>query len=401
MALPARPSHTAYDVVIVGGGIMGAAVGFFLARDPAFRGRVLVVERDPSYERAATSLTNSCIRQQFGTEVNVRISQFTARFLKDFRDWMGDAEAPESLPIQSFGYLYLAGTEARAAELRRAQALQARLGAATEVLSPEEIAARWPFYDLDGVVLGTHNPVDEGYFDGGTVFDWFRRRGRALGVEYIHGEVTGLEMSGERIGHVVLGSGERLAVGHLVNAAGTRAPAIAAMAGCALPIEPRRRFTYVFEAAEPLPVDLPLTIDPSGVHMRTEGRLYMAGCPPLEDPAVDVDDFDDHPEIWEERVWPALAARVPAFERIRLRHSWVGQYDFNLMDQNALLGPHPDCTNLICANGFSGHGLQQAPAVGRGLAELIVHGGYRELDLGDLSADRLRTGKPLLESAII
>ena len=249
--------------------------------------------------------------------------------------------------------------------------------------------------------LGSHNPVDEGYFDGATMFDWFRRRARALGADFVQAEVTGLDIAGGRVTGVRLASGEAVAVGAVVNAAGPRAAEVARMAGLDLPVEPRRRFTYVFEAAEPLPADLPLTIDPAGVHMRTDGRLYMAGCAPEADLAVDPTDFRDDPDRWQEHVWPVLAARVPGFERIKLRRSWVGHYAYNRLDQNAILGPAAEIPNLYFANGFSGHGLQQAPAVGRGLAELLVHGRYLSLDLSALGHDRIAAGRPLVEPAII
>lgn len=393
-------TNSAYDVIIAGGAMIGSSIAWWLARDPGFDGRIAVIERDPSYRWASTSHTNSCLRQQFGTEINVRISQFCAEFIRSFGDRMQDDEAPE-IALREFGYLYLADSDGAAAALREAQALQAGLGAGTRLMSPEEIAADWPFYDLDGILLGSHGTRDEGYFDGATVFDWFRRKARAMGVEYITDEVTGIERSGPRIDAVRLASGARLACGTLVNATGPRAALTARMAGLDLPVEPRKRYSFVFDAAEPLEKPLPLTVDPSGVHMRSEGRYYLAGCPPDDDRAVAPDDFAEDHSLWEQKVWPALAARVPAFERIKPKQSWVGHYAFNTLDQNAILGPHPAVPNFLMANGFSGHGLQQAPAVGRGLAEWIVHGAYRSLDLSPLGVDRILEHRPLLERAVI
>lgn len=398
--MASSPRHRSYDLVIVGGAMIGSSVAWWTARDPAFKGRILVVERDPSYQWASTTHTNSCIRQQFGTEINIRISRFGAEFIRNFRDFMQDAEAPE-IALHAFGYMYLAGTPAMAERLRANQRLQASLGAATRILTPDEIAAEYPFYDLDGVILGSHNPVDEGYFDGGTMFDWFRRKARALGVDYVADEVTGIETRGGRVTGVTLAAGGSVAAGTVVNAAGPRAARVARMAGLEIPVEPRRRFTFVFDAADPLPRALPLTIDPSGVHVRSDGRYYMAGCPPEDDRAVAPDDFTPDHALWEDRVWPAVAARVPAFERAKLINSWVGHYAYNTLDQNAILGPHPELPNFLFANGFSGHGLQQAPAVGRGLAELAVHGAYRTLDLSPLGYDRIAAARPLLEPAVI
>lgn len=397
-----RPERDSYDVVIVGGAMMGAACAWFLARDPGFGGRVLVVERDPTYEQCSTAHTNSCIRQQFSDPLNVRISQFTAAYIKRFRDEMdGDPLVP-NLSVQNFGYLYLAAEDARAEGLRAAQAVQAAEGAGTELLTPDEIAARYPFYWLDDIVLGSLNTVDEGYWDGGTVFEWWRRKARARGVTFLRNEVTGLERQGNRITGVRLASGDRVACGYAVNAAGPRAAQVAGMAGLDLPVEPRKRYTWVFRAERPLGRPLPLTIDPSGIHVRTDGpETYMAGATPDPDPGVDPGDFGFDHALWEDRVWPVIAMRIPQFEAIRVQRAWVGHYAYNVLDQNAVVGPHPEVANFLFMNGFSGHGLQQAPAMGRGVAEWIVHGGYRTLDLGPLGYARLQEGRLLTERAII
>jgi len=401
MTTATAPRHQSYDIVIVGGAMLGASVAWWVTRNPDFDGRLLVIEADPSYEFAATSHTNSCIRQQFGTEINIRMSQFGAEFINNFRDFMADDEAPD-IPIQDFGYLYLAGDEAMAEVLRRNHALQARLGAGTRLMTPDEIAADYPFFDLDGVILGAHNPRNEGYFDGGTIFDWCRKKSRQNGAEWLTARVTDLRRSGGRVSHVVLEGGVEVACGQVVNCAGTRAPGVAAMAGLRLPVEPRKRFTFIFEAETPLARDLPLTIDPSGVHMRTDGaRTYMAGCPPDEDGPVEDRDFEMDWAIWEDKVWPAAATRVPAFERVKLRSAWAGHYDYNTFDQNALLGPHPEVNNFLFCNGFSGHGLQQSPAVGRGIAEMLVYGEWRSLDLSPLAYARYANGEPLIEPAVI
>lgn len=393
--------HTSYDVVIVGGAMIGSATAWWLSRDPQFKGRILVVERDPSYERAASSLSHSSIRQQFGSEVNVLVSRFAAEFIHNFRDFMQDTDAPE-IALRSFGYLYLADNEPFAEVLRDNAVMQRRLGAATRILTPEEIKAEWPWYDVGDIICGSHNPVDEGYFDGATIFDWFRRKARQRGVEYIHDEVAGLDMSNGRVTAVRLASGATVGTDWVVNAAGSRGSRMAEMVGLDLPVEPRKRYSVLFAAAEPITKDLPLTIDPTGVHFRPDGANYLAGCSPDPDPAADPEDFHmDHASLWEDLMWPVLATRIPAFERLKVISTWVGHYDYNVLDQNAVLGPSPDVPNFLFANGFSGHGFQQAPAVGRGLAEWITHGGWRSLDLSPLGYDRIRRGEPLRERAII
>ena len=392
-----------YDVVIIGGGMIGASVAWFLKKHFAFAGSVLVVERDLTYEFASTSHTNSCIRQQFSSALNIRLSQYTVEFIGDFAKLMG-ADAP-SLKIQNFGYLYLAADAAQAEALHQAQALQAKLGVGAAILTPDDIAARYPFYHLDDIVLGALNTKDEGYFEGSTIFEWFRHSGRDAGVEAVENEVVAIGRDGRNIHSITLKSGEEIGAGVIVNASGTRASATAEMAGFApLPIEPRCRLTYIIAAANPPQQAMPLTVDPAGFHFRTygtDGRHFMVGIPPADDVARRADDFSMDYDYWQDYVWPLLASRVPCFETVKLKDSWAGHYAFNTLDQNAVVGLHPDCDNFIFVNGFSGHGLQQAPGMGRGVAELIVHGGYQSLDLSPLGVERILENRPYVETAVI
>ncbi len=394
------PKHSTYDVIIIGGAIMGSSAAFWLSQNPDFNGRILVLDRDLTYQTASTSHTNSCIRQQFGTEVNIKISQFGVEFIKGFKAFMRDPSAPD-ISLHAFGYLYLADTQDFADALIANQRLQSRLGAGTQILTPDQMAEKWPFYNLDGIILGSHNPVDEGYFDGGTIFDWFRKKARQCGVEYLQADVVAISMTGPKATGVTLADGTRIGADTIVNASGPRANVTAQMAGLHIPVEARRRYTFIFDAAHPLDRDLPLTIDPVGVHMRTDGRYYMTGCPPDNDPAADFDDFQMDHSVWEDKVWPAIANRVPAFEQVKVINAWVGHYAYNTLDQNAVIGPHPEVSNFLFCNGFSGHGLQQSPAMGRGIAELVCYGQYRSLDLSPLGYDRVAANRPLLERAVI
>jgi glycine/D-amino acid oxidase-like deaminating enzyme len=397
------PARTSYDVVIIGGAMLGSAVAWFLTDNPDFDGSVLVVERDASYAQAATSLTNSCIRQQFSAAINVQISQFGADFVKNFPRYMGNDPRVPQPRLHSFGYLYLADTPAFAAALRDAQAVQAACGACTRHMTRDQIAAAYPFYQLDDIIAGNHNLVDEGYFDGNTLFDWWKRSAKERGVDYVTNEVTAItrDASGTRVQSVTLATGDVIACGHVVNAAGTRGAQVAAMAGIGIPVEPRKRYTFIFEAAQRLDRDLPLTIDPSGVHVRTDGQYYMAGCPPQDDQPVDPTDFTEDHSIWEDHVWPTIATRIPQFEAVKLRNSWAGHYDYNTLDQNAIAGPHTQVENFIFVNGFSGHGFQQSPAMGRGIAEWITYGQYRTLDLTSFGYTRIAKGEKFIEKAVI
>ena len=402
-ANPSTPTHHAYDVVIVGGAMYGASVSWFLSDNPDFDGSILVVERDPTYQACSTTHTNSCMRQQFSSELNVRISQFAADFVKNLQNYMGGDPRVPNLPIQSYGYLYLADNPAFAEVLQESQKIQAACGAGTRYMTAAEIAQDYPFYNLEDIIGGNHNRIDEGYFDGGTLFDWWRRSGRERGVEYVANEVISMQLSatGNRVDSVTLKTGELIHCGTVVNASGPRAVLTSCMAGIELPVEPRKRYTFIFEAEQPLDRDLPLTIDPSGVHMRTDGAYYLAGCPPDVDPAVDYDDFEADHDIWMNKLWPIIATRIPQFEAVRVVNSWVGHYAFNTLDQNAILGPHTEVGNFIFVNGFSGHGLQQSPALGRGTSELITYGEYRSLDLSPFNYARIERNEPFIEKAVI
>ncbi|MGK0293448.1 MAG: glycine/D-amino acid oxidase-like deaminating enzyme [Porticoccaceae bacterium] len=404
MTLPINsPKQLNYDVVIVGGAMYGSSVSWFLADNPDFDGSILVVERDPTYTACSTVHTNSCIRQQFSREINVRISQFGAAFVKNLRNYMGGDQRVPNLAIQSYGYLYLSDNEAFSTVLKESQQVQEACGAGTKILTAEEIKRDYPFYNVDDIVSGSHNRIDEGYFDGGTLFDWWRRSGKEKGVEFVGNEVVSMQKNtaGTRVESVTLKSGEVVSCGTVVNASGPRAVLTSRMAGIELPVEPRKRHTFIFAAEQPLDRDLPLTIDPTGVHMRTDGQYYLAGCAPDEDLAVDYDDYEPDHSIWQEKVWPIIANRIPQFEAIKLVNSWVGHYAFNTLDQNAILGPHSVVENFIFVNGFSGHGLQQSPAMGRGIAELITYGDYRSLDLSPFRFDRIERNEPFNEKAII
>lgn len=395
------PDRDIYDVVVIGGAIMGSATAWFLT-DLGFQGSILVVERDPSYAKCSTAHTNSGIRQQFSHELNIRISQFAASFIGNLRENMGGDDRIPNIKIQNIGYLYLADTPSFADVLRANQRVQVAAGAGTRILTPADIAHEYPFYNLDDILLGSLNKSDEGYWDGGTVFEWFRRSAQSRGVEYVANEVVAMVRSGDRIESITLATGEVVACGNVVNATGPRAARTSAMAGIAVPVEPRRRYTWVFTASEPLDRELPLTIDPSGVHVRQDGSAaYLAGSKGLSDPAVEPDDFAMDHGLWEEHVWPILAARIPQFETIRVVNEWAGHYAYNTVDQNAIVGPHPEVKNFLFINGFSGHGLQQSPAMGRGLAEWIMDGAYRTLDLAAFHFDRVAENRPLQEKAII
>ena len=399
------PKRMSYDVVIIGGAVMGASTAWFLSKNKNFNGSILVIERDTTYEFSATSRTHSCIRQQFSSELNIKISQFGAEFIQNLPKFMGnDPDVPE-LKIQNFGYMYLADTEARATALHKNHKIQVTAGAGTRLLTPDEIKAAYPFYRTDDLLLGSINTIDEGYFDSTVIFDWWRRQSRQQGVEYVANEVVAItrNAAGTRVDSVTLKSGDVIGCGQLVNATGARGALTARMAGINIPVQPRKRYSWVFAAEKPLDCNLPLTIDPSGVHVRQYGpATYLTGGAAENDPEeVAFDDFTVDHNVWLDRIWPAVAHRIPQFEAVRIQSEWAGHYDMNIFDHNAILGPHPDVENFIFLNGFSGHGIQQSPAVGRGIAEWLTFGEYRTIDLSPFAFSRIVANRRIVENAVI
>jgi len=381
---------------------MGSSLAYHLLAHPGFTGRVVVVERDPTYARSASALSAASIRQQFSALVNIRISLHGIRFLRAVGEHLAvEGEAPE-IGLKEGGYLYCA-TGAGAEVLRENNAVQTLEGADIALLDPAALKERFPWLNADDLTLGSLGLTGEGWFDGWGLLQAFRRKARSLGAVYVSGAVTGVDVTAGRIAGVRLADGGRIAAPVVVNCAGAGGRAVAALAGVEIPVEAKRRYVFTFTCREPVP-GCPLLIDTTGVYVRPEGEGFICGVSPdaHEDP-----DWTDHPathevdhSFFEERIWPALAHRVPAFEAIRPGRAWAGPYDMCFLDHNAILGPAGPDGFLLC-NGFSGHGLQQSPAVGRGLAEWIAAGRYETLDLSDLGYERVLAGLPLLERNVI
>ena len=387
------------DVLIAGGGVMGSATACFLALDPAFDGRVLVVERDPSYADCATTRSLGGLRQQFSTPENIAMSLFGLHFVRNVADWLAvDGEVPQ-LSFHEHGYLFLA-TEARRAVLEANHAVQRDAGADVELLEPGPLADRFPWLNVDDLSGASFGRSGEGWIDPYALLQGFRRKARSLGVEYVEDTVTGIQRDGPRITGVTLAGRGRVPCGLLVNAAGPQAGWLAALAGVDLPVRPRKRHVFVFACRESIP-RCPLVIDPSGVYFRPEGANFLTGTSPPADRDPDSDDLELDHDNFEHELWPVLAARVPAFEAIKPQGGWAGHYDFNTVDHNAIIGRHPEVANLYLVNGFSGHGLQQSPAAGRALAELIAHGAFRSIDLTRFRYERFAEKDLVVEQAVV
>ncbi|MCF8510127.1 MAG: FAD-binding oxidoreductase [Rhodobacteraceae bacterium] len=400
---------SSYDVVIVGGAVIGSATAYFLMANPDFKGSVLIVERDPTFSQASTSLSAASIRTQFSNAINVKISQFGSTFIQDFAKTMQvEGEAAPDLNFHPGGYLFLAATPDQEQVLRENHAVQKACGADVVLWNQEQLAQAFPHLNVDDITLASYGQSGEGWFSNTGLMNGFRAKARSLGADYVHDAVVSIGREGNHVTCVTLKSGAVVQAGTVVNASGPRAALTARMAGLDVPVEPRKRTLFVFDCAKTPEGSarvnggrLPLMIDTSGTFCRPEGRYFLAGCPPVEDPAADWDDFAPRWEEFEEIVWPSLASRSAGFEAIKLVNQWAGHYDFNTLDHNLIVGRHPEVTNFIFANGFSGHGLQQGPAAGRGVSELIVYGGFRSLDLSEVGYERIVEGRPFLEKAVI
>ncbi|MBX3638692.1 MAG: FAD-binding oxidoreductase, partial [Rubrivivax sp.] len=364
-----------------------------------FGGRVLVLERDPSYRDSATARSAASIRHQFSTPGNIRMSMFGTTFLREAAERLAvDGEAP-AIGFREGGYLFLASA-AGLPVLQANHRTQRAEGADVALLGTDDLAARFPWLATAGLAGGSLGLSGEGWLDAFALMQGFRRKAQSLGVVYRAVAAGGMRREGRRVVGVELADGGFVAAGTVINAAGTGAAALARSVGIELPVRAKKRCVFHFRSPAQLP-GCPLVIDPTGLYFRPEGEGFICGIAPGPDEDLDSDDFEVPLHWWEERLWPALAERVPGFEAARLLSAWAGHYDMNLLDHNLILGAHPALDGLLFANGFSGHGLQQSPAVGRALAELVVHGGFRTLDLSEFGWARVLAQQPLRELNVV
>lgn len=381
-------------IAIIGGGIIGCLTAWNL-RVLGHQGPLQVIERDSSYARASTALSAASIRAQFACPVNVWLSLYGIDFLRNASARLGE---PTEIGLVEQGYLIL-GAEARSRARLAALRMQQGLGAEVGLFDREALATRFPWLDLSGVDFATFGTAGEGWFDAWALLQAARKAAQARGVTFVGGEVAGLARADGGL-VLALSEGRALPADAVVLAAGAWSGRLAARFGFALPVAPRKR--TVFRIRAPLdPAGLPMLFDLSGAWLRPEGDGFIAGMQPdaANDPDAD-GDFEPDLHLFEDRLWPLLAARVPALEQLRMEGAWAGHYEMNLFDHNGIVGPIPEVPGLFVATGFSGHGVMHAPGVSLGLAELMLDGRYRTLDLAPLGIDRVRDGQPLAESEI-
>jgi FAD-dependent oxidoreductase domain-containing protein 1 len=385
------------DVLIAGGGAIGSAIAYFLSHQPAFSGSLVVVEPDPTYAFAASARSASSIRQQFSTPLNIALSAFGMEFLRAQgacgRD-LGDMGLVEST------YLLLSSAAGLHALTRNIE-VQRRCGVSAQMYDANALASRYPWINVADLAAAADTGHGEGWFDGYALLRALRLSNQGRGVRYLRDRVDSLIMKGsDKVEGVRLRGGDTLRCRWLINSAGTCSRILAAHAGIDVPVYPRKRTVFVFSSPTSIR-NCPLLVDTSGLWFRPDGEKYLCGPSPRIDPNVEPDDFEVDHRLFEDVAWPALAHRVPAFEAARATSAWVGHYDYNVFDQNAFVGPCEAVPNFILACGFSGHGLQHAPGIGRALAELIAFGEYRTIDLTPFSHARYSRGQPLREFNVI
>jgi FAD-dependent oxidoreductase domain-containing protein 1 len=385
-----------YDVVIVGGAIVGSSTAYYLRKN-GFKGSIALIEKDPTYKQSCTALSWGGIRRQFSTPENIRLSEFGLKLVRNLKQEFGfDAD----IGFKEQGYLVMASA-ASVPVLKGNAELQQSMGADTILLGPEELATRFPYMNCDGVAAASFGQTGEGWFDPYQLMNLVRKAAIARGVDFINAEVTAID-AGSIVNSVTLASGEKLGAGAVVNAGGASGGAIAKMVDFDLPVSAAKRYVYVVDcpsAPEALRTG-PLTFDINGIYFRPEGRNFLWGFTPTKDEEPEVKDWEMDYSWFEEKIWPLAAERVPVFETVKLISNWVGHYDYNWFDQNGIIGRHPTLHNFYFGNGFSGHGIQQGPATGNAIAELICFGSYKTIDVTALGVERIAAQKPLFEKNI-
>jgi glycine/D-amino acid oxidase-like deaminating enzyme len=382
-----------YDVVVVGGAVMGAATAYHLKHfDPSIR--VVVVERDPTYRQSSTVLSDGNVRIQFNLEENIRMSQYGLEALSDFGERMAVGDwKPEPAPRHQ-GNLFLTD-EPHRHEAEIGLQRQRSLGCQVEWLDAADIYRRFPAYDGGGYAGGTLGPLD-GSVDPTAVLQGYVRKSGSLGVEYLNTEVVAFTRSSSDITGVTLANGSHLSAPVVVNATGAWCAPLAATVDVDLPVLPVMRTVYTIETS----IDnssLPSVFMPSGLYVIPEtGGRFLVGWSQPDDPVGF--DFTFSRGKFYELIWPELGTQLPAFEALNLAGGWAGLYEVNTLDGNAILGEWPELGGLYLANGFSGHGFQHAHAVGRHIAELILSR-PPSLDLSRFGPQRIIDQEPVYEYA--
>lgn len=385
---------TSIDVAIIGGGIMGAATAYFLKTlSPSLA--VSVIEPDPTYEFCSTLRASGGARRLFSCPENIEMSNFSIGFIKAFPQVMAVGERPAPVDWVEGGYLFIVPPQGIRL-LESNCAVQRAHGCDVRLLAPAELKERFPSMYVDDLAAGVLSPGD-GWCDPNGLLQGFRRKAVSMGVEYVKDRVSSLNCTGASLTHAGLESGATLRAGVFVNAAGAWSGVVSALAGVPLPVTPMRRFEHYFTCGNPIE-RLPYVKDLSRLAFRSEGVGFSGGL-------VDGNErrgfnFDVDHNYFENVVWPAVAHRFPPFESAKCHRTWSGLYEQCDLDGNPIIGA-TSIGNFYALAGFSGHGMMHAPAAGRAVAELIVHGRFDSIELTRLGYARVASGTPYVEAGIL
>lgn len=428
-----RSLNESVDVLIIGGGPVGSSTAYHLAHTQ--RGNdgsgIVVVEQDPTYKSASAMASVGGVRQQFSLKENVEMSLYGSSFIQQASQLLSteDQYSPD-LQFVEGGYLFLAKSTLGAMHLRENNATQIEAGCQSQQMklySASELQHLFPWMNTDDVALGSLGSRGEGWFDPWAYLCSLREKNKALGVRYLKAKpvnATCCDISGrlQSIELLDLDANQKasVAVNFVVNAAGAYSGALVDLLArgsqksvTPLPVKPRKRCVFYFQCdlKQDLPVPrlAPLTVDSTGVYFRSEGKpgkgTFFSGVSPSSDHDPDCwdspTDLQVNFALWDDIIWPALYHRVPAFGAVKMLSSWAGFYDYNTLDQNAIIDFHPEMPNLLLVSGFSGHGLQHSPAAGRSAAELLDHGVFQTINLSRFSFDRCIENQPVYEQGIV
>ncbi|WP_028784960.1 NAD(P)/FAD-dependent oxidoreductase [Thalassobacillus devorans] len=383
------------DIIIIGGSVMGSSIACHLLQD-GFTGEVTVFEKDRLYEFSSTPRSAGGIRQLFTTDINIQISRYSLKKYVSFPEDMAvDGERAE-IDFKQRGYLFLGHKDSRQ-QMESQMKKQQQYGVPSQFLSPEELKAIIPELTTDDLAGGLYC-AEDGYLDPYSVMQGYIKKAKQLGAHYVYEGVDHILSDRDGVTGVQLESGEIYYAPRVINCAGPWAPMLSERLNLPLPIVPLKRQIIQFDTAEPLTEELPLTIDPTRVYFRHEGKEVISGFSEQVKPGYD---FRWTRAFFEEQLWPVLANRVKNFERAKITGGWAGLYSHNTRDQNAIIGPHPRLEGYYLACGFSGHGMQQAPAVGKCMAELLMKGSYQTLDLSPLRFERFEENDLVIENAVV
>lgn len=383
------------DLIIIGGSVIGSSVAYNLLND-GYTGEITVFEKDFIYEFSSTPRSAGGIRQLFTTAINIQISRFSLQHYQTFPEDMAINGEEAEIDFKQRGYLFLAKNE-NLDQLQKQCKLQRQYGVPSELLYKEELRTIIPELNIDDLQGGLYCGED-GYLDPYSVMQGYVKKAKQLGATYVCEAVDTILKNKKRVTGVQLANGDTYHAPIVINCAGPWAPALSETVQCPIPVVPLKRQIIQFDIADPLTYDLPLTVDPTGIYFRHEGSSLITGFSEHVKPGID---FKWSREFFTEQLWPVLGNRIDNFSRAKVISGWAGLYSYNTADQNAIIGEHPDLAGYYLASGFSGHGMQQAPAVGKGLSELIRTGNYQTLDLSPLRFERFAEKELLIEGAIV